>query len=631
MPPVPLAAETSIDGRYTLLSRLDDFGLGEVWKARDTRFRDRLVAVKFLRPIDGAQRLPQPLLNHFKAVREVRHPAVLTVVNHGIHDTRPYLVHEFFEGASLGTRLDEARAAESPLRLEVIASLFDDLCAALEVIHARRPPMVHDALSPASVLVGPVPETGDTIDARLIDIGLGPWCEPFDAPRQSARSVRCQAPEQLSGADRTPATDVFAAGLLALEALADLPEPDASITEVRGYQGRDDVPDAVWALLLDATRDTVEARPQNGGVLRSALAVAWKGPVSADGGAPSTTGAAAPEASSAASAASVGTAPTEPAVAAMPPPLFNDATPPPLAAGSPLRAPTPIPMPAIPPAPPPPAVQPGLPPPVPEPTPAPAPALALPPLPAATPAAPLQLPTLPVTPARSIGEPVQFHTPRAAPQPPAHPLTAEAEGEVSTLVRPAPKFAAQPATAPDAPTLTDDASVTTKDIERYVAQAKAFKQTHSAEGGFDLAAERTVALSETPLGGFDPLEVGGRTIVRGEAMTAFTKKLNELAMSRSMAASTSHVFAGGIYKLPELPATPPAEPVELPPVAPPPTSVAPPRATPAPDAARSGNTTAKLDAVKQASELGSRSVPAWVLAILALALVGIGFFVLGRR
>jgi serine/threonine protein kinase len=521
MPPAPLSAETIIDGRYALQERLTDFGLGEVWKAQDNKFRDRFVAVKFLRPLEGAPtKLPDALLAHFRAVREIRHPAVLPIVNQGIHDGRPFVVHEHFEGASLGTRLDEARASGTTLRLGVVAAIFDGFCAALGVIHARRPPLVHDALSPASVLVGPLPAEGDAVECRLIDIGLGPWCEPFEAPRQSARSVRCQAPEQLAGAARTPATDVFGFGLVALEALADLPDADASLTAVRGYQGRTDVPDAVWALLLDATRDSVEARPADGNALRSALTEGWKGPVTVAGAPPATATPtatpAAPEGPAAADGAPAASDEPQPARPIAPPSL--DVT---VAAISPAADPAPEP-------------------------------LALPTL------APLALPALPVAPFAPAA-------PVAAP-PPA-PVDDDLHvPESRTIMRPAPSEA-----DPD-----DDASATSVDLSKQVSSALGQSVGETQDLGDDVAAllgsqgsSATVDVSEAAaavLGEIEPPEVGTRTVMRDDAMLAFTAKLNELAATRQRAANQGPVLAGGVYALPALPQSPaaPAEPLPLP-------------------------------------------------------------------
>ncbi len=557
MPPPPLRAEEVIDERYTLLEPLADFGLGEVWKARDNKFRDRFVAVKFLRLLEGGpSKLPDGLLAHFRAVREIRHPNVLPIVNQGIHAGRPYVVHEHFEGVSLGTQLDAARAAQTPLRLGVVASIFDGFCAALGVIHARRPALVHDALSPASVLLGEIPAEGDEVATRVVDVGLGPWCDPFDAPRQSARSVRCQAPEQLSGAARTPATDVFGFGLVALETLADLPAADASLTAVRGYQGRADVPDAVWSLLLEATRDEVGARPADGNALRSALAEGWKGPVTVAGGLapaadPSGT-TATPEGPPPGPGAPGGPASAAPATGPRAPPSLDAASPPVAAAQEP--SPEPLVLSAI---------------------------------------APLALPALPVAPTHSV----------AVAAPPGQAADALHEPESRTIVRPG-------ISASDA---DDDASATSVDLSRQVSSVlgDAAQETQEIGGLVESLSDRlrdpssTADLSEVAASVLDaeePPEVGGRTMMRDDAMLAFTQKLNELAEQRQRVATQGAVRAGGVYALPALPqvSPEPAEPaIVLPPV----------RATPQPVADGGGAAPLPLWT--------------WVLAIVIVAL-GLG-------
>jgi len=569
MAPAPLSTETLLDGRYALLERLTDFGLGEVWKCQDNKFRDRFVAVKFLRPLEGSpDKLPDALLAHFRAVREVRHPAVLPIVNQGIHGGRPYVVHEYFEGASLGARLDASRAEHTPLRLGVVASIFDGFCAALGVIHARRPALVHDALSPASVLLGEIPADGDTVATRIVDIGLGPWCDPFDAPRQSARSVRCQAPEQLSGAPRTPATDVFGFGLVALETLADLPDADASLTAVRGYQGRADVPDAVWALLLEATRDAVDARPADGNTLRSALTEGWKGPVTVAGtpaaGARPSGAVATPDAAAQGRGEAGGAETPAPAAAPLAPPSLDVTSP--MVASAQEIAPEPLVMPVIAP-------------------------LALP-----------ALPSLPLAPAPPVAPPV------------AAALAEQADDglhvpESRTIVRPGLSDRDD----------EDDASATSVDFSKQVSSVLGGSALETQEIGSIVAslgdrggdASSTADLSEVAASVLDAdeePEVGGRTMMRDDAMLAFTQKLNELAEKRQRVATQGAVRAGGVYALPALPQVPaaPAEAaIVLPPV----------RATPTP--------AAKVDSAEAAIAESPKGLPGWAWA-LALFIVAAG-------
>ncbi len=267
--------EQRVADRYALLERLDDFGLGEVWKARDTRFENRLVAVKLLRPVEGdGAELPEALAARFKSLRTLRHKLALPMVNFGLHGRRPFVVYEHFEGRSLGSLLDDARARGEPPPLGQLRAVIDGVLAAFAAMHGLAEPARHGALSPASVLV----REGDGAEVRVIDFGLGPLADAPEVPRRSARAARCDSPEQLAGAEATVASDVFSLGLLILEALADPPQENTSAALSLRYVGRADVPDAVWDALVLAMKQKPEERFPNAAVFRSTLNVAWETP-----------------------------------------------------------------------------------------------------------------------------------------------------------------------------------------------------------------------------------------------------------------------------------------------------------------------------------------------------------------
>lgn len=197
-------------------------------------------------------------------------------------------------------------------------------------------------------------------------------------------------------------------------------------------------------------------------------------------------------------------------------------------------------------------------------------------------------------------------------------------------MRPAPRFTLAKAPSPAPPPDDTDGSLTTKNIQYYASQAIALRAASEPEPDVTPAVERTVALSETPFDsvGFAQAEAGTTTLVRGEAMTAFTKKLNELALSRSIAENASRVSAGGIYKLPPLPDTPAFE-------------TAP--AEPSPDAADPGVSPthetlsetsptapeAPRDALQ--SPPSSAAPKLWALALLTVAVVITAYVLFSRR
>src|SRR5271157_4522250 len=131
-------------GPYVLLGPIGAGGMGEVWKARDTRL-DRIVAIKRLQGQHSAR-----FEQEARAIAALNHPHICQ-----IHDIGPdYLVMEYVEGKPLA----------GPLRVEEAVKLALQIAAALEEAHARG--ILHRDLKPANILVT---HKGA---AKLLDFGL---------------------------------------------------------------------------------------------------------------------------------------------------------------------------------------------------------------------------------------------------------------------------------------------------------------------------------------------------------------------------------------------------------------------------------------------------------------------------
>ncbi len=113
-------------GPYEVVSRIGAGGMGEVWRARDTRL-GRDVAIKILTRTgssdgDRIRRFEVEM----KAVGRLNHPNVLAVYDVGSHDGVPYLVTELLEGETLRDRLDRG-----PLPLKTAASVAVEIAQGL--------------------------------------------------------------------------------------------------------------------------------------------------------------------------------------------------------------------------------------------------------------------------------------------------------------------------------------------------------------------------------------------------------------------------------------------------------------------------------------------------------------------
>jgi len=200
---MPCSAGTRL-GPYEILSSIGAGGMGEVWKARDTRL-GRTVAIKI-----AAAQFSQRFEREARAIAALNHPHICT-----LHDVGPdYLVMEFVEGQPL----------RGPLPLDKAIDYAKQILDALDAAH--RLGIVHRDLKPANILV-----TKSGI--KLLDFGLAktePTKPATGADAETADKTLTQegallgtppymAPEQLQGGVADVRADIFAFGCVFYEML----------------------------------------------------------------------------------------------------------------------------------------------------------------------------------------------------------------------------------------------------------------------------------------------------------------------------------------------------------------------------------------------------------------------------
>jgi Tol biopolymer transport system component len=209
-------------GPYTILSPIGAGGMGEVYRARDTRL-DREVALKLL----PAESVPSPeALKRFEreaqAISRLSHPHVCTLFDVGHEGATPYLVMELVEGESLLVRL-----ARGPLPLADVLRYGAEIAAALDAAH--RSGIVHRDLKPGNVML-----TRSGI--KLLDFGLArsvsaaveappdSYVHTLSSPAAALTSAGTvlgtlpyMAPEQLEGRPADARADIFALGAVLFE------------------------------------------------------------------------------------------------------------------------------------------------------------------------------------------------------------------------------------------------------------------------------------------------------------------------------------------------------------------------------------------------------------------------------
>src|ERR1700687_261936 len=221
---MPLPSGTKL-GPYEIVSPLGAGGMGEVYRARDTRL-DRDVAVKVLPAnLSSDLSLRQRLEREAKAVSNLSHPHICTLHDIGHQAGVDFLVMEYLEGETL-----ERRITKGPLPPEQTIRYASQIADALAKAHKLG--ITHRDLKPSNVMLT---KTG----TKLMDFGLAK--QSGASPLETALTemtmeqskltsegmlvgtFQYMAPEQLEGKEADPRTDIFALGELIHEMAAGKP------------------------------------------------------------------------------------------------------------------------------------------------------------------------------------------------------------------------------------------------------------------------------------------------------------------------------------------------------------------------------------------------------------------------
>jgi Tol biopolymer transport system component len=206
---------------YEIISPLGAGGMGEVYRARDTRL-NREVAIKilpasFANDADRLKRFEQEA----RATSALNHPNILTVHDIGTHEGQPYIVEELLEGEELRGQLNG-----SPIPQRKAVDYAQQIAAGLAAAHAKG--IIHRDLKPENLFV----TTDDRV--KILDFGLAklrsqqndpvdsqvPTQKKITDPGTVMGTVGYMSPEQVRGQEADHRSDIFSFGVILYEMLS---------------------------------------------------------------------------------------------------------------------------------------------------------------------------------------------------------------------------------------------------------------------------------------------------------------------------------------------------------------------------------------------------------------------------
>ncbi len=200
-------AGATLAERYDVLDLLGTGGMGAVYRAHD-RELDEIVALKVIRSDVARERgMVEQFRHEVKLARRVTHVNIARTFELGVEGELMFCTMELVEGESLRARL----MRDGALRVSKAATIAVALCQGLSVAHAAG--VIHRDIKPENVLLTP---SGRVV---LADFGVAAF-SAADNDGALVGTLEYMAPEQARGEQATPATDIYALGVVLFEMLS---------------------------------------------------------------------------------------------------------------------------------------------------------------------------------------------------------------------------------------------------------------------------------------------------------------------------------------------------------------------------------------------------------------------------
>jgi hypothetical protein len=195
----------TLDDRYRIVSPLGKGGMGEVYRAEDLKL-GQTVALKFLPKslAHNAEALAR-FTREVRLARQVSHPNVCRVFDIGEADGQTFLTMEFVDGEDIASLMRRIGRLPADKALEIARQV----CAGLAAAHEHG--IVHRDLKPANIMLD------GRGRARITDFGLAGISTEIQGDDARAGTPAYMSPEQFSGGEVTPKSDVYSLGLVMYE------------------------------------------------------------------------------------------------------------------------------------------------------------------------------------------------------------------------------------------------------------------------------------------------------------------------------------------------------------------------------------------------------------------------------
>jgi serine/threonine-protein kinase len=273
-----------LSGRYETAERLGSGGMSNVYKATD-RILERTVAVKILAEhLSDDERFVERFRREALAVAKLIHPNIVQVYDTGVDEGRHYIVMEYVEGRS-GAQILQRQGAVEP---EIAAEIGVQSCAGLDYAHRRG--IIHRDVKPGNLMIVGGPVGGGEMVVKLTDFGIARAIEQTRITQVGSvvGTAAYLAPEQVRGEEATPATDVYALGVVLYQFLTGrLPYEGSSLAELAVRQQNEkplppdtynsEVPETLGAAVLRALEGDPNRRYASADELAAGLRLGMEG------------------------------------------------------------------------------------------------------------------------------------------------------------------------------------------------------------------------------------------------------------------------------------------------------------------------------------------------------------------